>query len=86
MLEKLERVSLLTTYLGKLRIIKNAIENQIFYAESISALLHHMICVTLIIKASKKLLFLFSNATLQHISKRVPRTKEELLDINGISK
>lgn len=40
----------------------------------------------LCIKVSDKLLFLFSNATLQQISKRVPRTKEELLDINGISK
>ncbi|KAJ0078072.1 hypothetical protein Patl1_36830 [Pistacia atlantica] len=29
---------------------------------------------------------IFGNATLQHISKRVPRTKEELLDINGIGK
>nr|KYP63184.1 ATP-dependent DNA helicase hus2/rqh1 [Cajanus cajan] len=29
---------------------------------------------------------IFGNATLQQISKRVPRTKEELLDINGISK
>ena len=27
-----------------------------------------------------------SNATLQHISKRIPRTKEELLEINGIGK
>ncbi|PPD89854.1 hypothetical protein GOBAR_DD13201 [Gossypium barbadense] len=27
---------------------------------------------------------IFGNATLQHISKRVPRTKEELLEINGI--
>ncbi|KAJ1385671.1 Winged helix-like DNA-binding domain superfamily [Sesbania bispinosa] len=35
---------------------------------------------------SDKLFLLFSNATLQQISKRVPRTKEELLDINGISK
>ncbi|KAJ4831785.1 hypothetical protein Tsubulata_040071 [Turnera subulata] len=26
------------------------------------------------------------NATLQHLSKRVPRTKEELLEINGIGK
>lgn len=26
------------------------------------------------------------NATLQHISKRIPRTKEELLEINGIGK
>ncbi|PPD89856.1 hypothetical protein GOBAR_DD13203 [Gossypium barbadense] len=35
-------------------------------------------------------LYVFSssprNATLQHISKRVPRTKEELLEINGIGK
>ncbi|KAK2393062.1 DNA helicase [Trifolium repens] len=29
---------------------------------------------------------IFGNATLQQISKRLPRTKEELLDINGISK
>ncbi|OMP01611.1 hypothetical protein COLO4_11771 [Corchorus olitorius] len=29
---------------------------------------------------------IFGNATLQHISKRVPRTKEELLEINGIGK
>lgn len=29
---------------------------------------------------------LFGNATLQHISKRIPRTKEELLEINGMSK
>ncbi|CAK7357053.1 unnamed protein product [Dovyalis caffra] len=29
---------------------------------------------------------LFSNATLQHLSKRIPRTKEELLEINGIGK
>ncbi|ESW20522.1 hypothetical protein PHAVU_006G216200 [Phaseolus vulgaris] len=29
---------------------------------------------------------IFGNATLQQISKRVPRTKEELLDINGIGK
>jgi len=27
-----------------------------------------------------------SNATLQHMSKRIPRTKEELLEINGIGK
>ncbi|KAK8624994.1 hypothetical protein V6N13_089878 [Hibiscus sabdariffa] len=29
---------------------------------------------------------IFGNATLQHISKRIPRTKEELLEINGIGK
>ncbi|KAI9103562.1 hypothetical protein K1719_023185 [Acacia pycnantha] len=29
---------------------------------------------------------IFGNATLQQISKRLPRTKEELLEINGISK
>ncbi|XWS54876.1 hypothetical protein CRYUN_Cryun10bG0127200 [Craigia yunnanensis] len=29
---------------------------------------------------------IFGNATLQHISKRVPRTKEELLEINGFGK
>ncbi|KAK6240973.1 hypothetical protein SCA6_006362 [Theobroma cacao] len=29
---------------------------------------------------------IFGNATLQHISKRVPRTEEELLEINGIGK
>ncbi|BAT86759.1 hypothetical protein VIGAN_05006800 [Vigna angularis var. angularis] len=29
---------------------------------------------------------IFGNATLQQMSKRVPRTKEELLDINGIGK
>ncbi|KAJ4717333.1 DNA helicase, ATP-dependent [Melia azedarach] len=29
---------------------------------------------------------IFGNATLQHLSKRVPRTKEELLEINGIGK
>ncbi|KAI4296227.1 hypothetical protein L6164_036202 [Bauhinia variegata] len=29
---------------------------------------------------------IFGNATLQQISKRLPRTKEELLDINGIGK
>ncbi|KAI3803887.1 hypothetical protein L1987_32051 [Smallanthus sonchifolius] len=29
---------------------------------------------------------IFGNATLQHISKRVPRTKEVLLEINGIGK
>lgn len=29
---------------------------------------------------------IFGNATLQQISKKLPRTKEELLDINGISK
>ncbi|XP_041012179.1 ATP-dependent DNA helicase Q-like 4A [Juglans microcarpa x Juglans regia] len=29
---------------------------------------------------------IFSTATLQHISIRIPRTKEELLDINGIGK
>ncbi|KAB5563723.1 hypothetical protein DKX38_003777 [Salix brachista] len=29
---------------------------------------------------------IFGNATLQHLSKRVPRSKEELLEINGIGK
>ncbi|XP_002530679.2 ATP-dependent DNA helicase Q-like 4A isoform X1 [Ricinus communis] len=29
---------------------------------------------------------IFGNATLQHLSKRIPRTKEELLEINGIGK
>lgn len=29
---------------------------------------------------------IFGNATLQHISNRIPRTKEELLEINGIGK
>ncbi|KAL8188794.1 hypothetical protein R6Q57_029549 [Mikania cordata] len=29
---------------------------------------------------------IFGNATLQHISRRIPRTKEELLEINGIGK
>ncbi|KAH9685508.1 bloom syndrome protein [Citrus sinensis] len=29
---------------------------------------------------------IFGNATLQHLSKRVPRTEEELLEINGIGK
>ncbi|KAK4758393.1 hypothetical protein SAY87_019694 [Trapa incisa] len=29
---------------------------------------------------------IFGNATLQHICKRIPRTKEELLEINGIGK
>nr|XP_034910718.1 ATP-dependent DNA helicase Q-like 4A [Populus alba] len=29
---------------------------------------------------------IFGNATLQHMSKRIPRTKEELLEINGIGK
>nr|GEU62132.1 ATP-dependent DNA helicase Q-like 4A isoform X1 [Tanacetum cinerariifolium] len=29
---------------------------------------------------------IFGNATLEHISKRIPRTKEELLEINGIGK
>ncbi|KAD6795457.1 hypothetical protein E3N88_06353 [Mikania micrantha] len=29
---------------------------------------------------------IFGNATLQHISKRIPRTKEELLEINSIGK
>ncbi|KAK3016325.1 hypothetical protein RJ639_007305 [Escallonia herrerae] len=29
---------------------------------------------------------IFGNATLQHISKRIPRTKEELLEVNGIGK
>lgn len=31
-------------------------------------------------------LLFFRNATLQQISKKVPRTKEELLEINGIGK
>jgi hypothetical protein len=39
-----------------------------------------------LIKASDKLLFLFSNDTLQQINKRLPITKEELIDINGITK
>ncbi|XP_024961474.1 ATP-dependent DNA helicase Q-like 4A [Cynara cardunculus var. scolymus] len=29
---------------------------------------------------------IFGNATLQHVSKRIPRTKEELLEVNGIGK
>ncbi|KAJ6327799.1 hypothetical protein OIU78_014621 [Salix suchowensis] len=29
---------------------------------------------------------IFGNATLQHLSKRIPRSKEELLEINGIGK
>ncbi|XP_071691559.1 ATP-dependent DNA helicase Q-like 4A isoform X2 [Rutidosis leptorrhynchoides] len=29
---------------------------------------------------------IFGNATLEHISKRIPRTKEELLEVNGIGK
>ena len=64
----------LTTYLGKL----------LLYSFSSYARIK-LTFNPLFIKASDKL-FLFSNATLQQISKKLPRTKEELLDINGISK
>lgn len=77
LLEKLERVLWLTTYLGKLFSVSSC-------CTSINLSFLGFLC--LCIKVSDKLLFLFSNATLQQISKRVPRTKEELLDINGISK
>lgn len=63
----------LTTYLGKLLLYS-------FYSYARIKLTFNPP-----LKASDKL-FLFSNATLQQISKKLPRTKEELLDINGISK
>ncbi|KAK7328296.1 hypothetical protein VNO77_22399 [Canavalia gladiata] len=78
---------------GKLNLppIDITVEPQTEVDLNLSAKLYtalRMLRTTLVREAGEGVMayHIFGNATLQQISKRVPRTKEELLDINGISK